>query len=130
MRKTGAPTGYRPPEHVRLRAGDAIALIPWAEAASDRHLAAHPEELERYGPHARDWCVHDLQWLSLWAIMDADGQAIDFHAQLDWLAHLLTARAYPLNSLADALDVLARELAPTLPEAALRLRAGAQRVRS
>lgn len=129
MRELAPPTGERPPQHITLRAGDVIALGPWAASAADRHLAAHPEELERYGPHARDWCVHDLQWVCLWAIMDADGQARVFDDQLDWLARLLTARAYPLSSLADALDSLAQELASTLPEAAVRLRAGAQRVR-
>ncbi len=129
MREIAAPTGYRPPQHVTLRAGDVIAPGPWAASAADRHLAAHPEELERYGVHARDWCVHDLQWLCLWAIMDVDGQALEFDAQLDWLARLLAARGYPLGSLADALDSLAEELPDTLRDAAVRLRAGAQRVR-
>jgi hypothetical protein len=123
------PSGQMPPQQVRLRAGEAIELAPWATAAADHHLAEHPEELERYGVHARDWCVHDLQWVCLWAIMDADGQAIDFDAQLAWLARLLAARAYPLGSLADALDSLAEELPDTLPDAAVKLRAGAQRVR-
>jgi hypothetical protein len=130
VRKLAPPTGQAPPQHVRLQTGDVIALAPWAASASDRHLAAHPEELDRYGPHARDWCEYDLQWLCMWAIMDADGQAVDFNEQLDWLARLLKARDYPLSSLADALDTLAQELAPALPGAALRLRAGAERVRA
>lgn len=130
MRELAPPSGHPPPHHVRLRAGDVIELAPWAVQASDRHLAAHPEELERYGRHARDWCAHDLQWLCLWAIMDADGQAVDFNAQLDWLARVLEARGYSLGSLAGALDTLAEELAPALPDAALSLQAGARRVRS
>ena len=129
MRELASPHGHPPPHDVRLRAGDVIALAPWAARASVRHLSTHPEELQRYGPNARDWCAHDLQWLSLWALMDADGQAVDFDAQLDWLAQILEARGYPLGSLADALDTLAEELAPAHPDAALRLQAGARRVR-
>ena len=104
-------------------------LAPPAAKAGDRHLAAHPAELERYGPHARDWCAKDLQWLLLWAVMDADGQGIDFDAHLDWLARVLAARGYPMASLADALVTLADEIAPTLAPAAVKLRAGAGRVR-
>jgi hypothetical protein len=129
VRKPAPATGDAPPPQVRLRAGETIALGPFAEAASDRHLAAHPAELERYGSGARDWCVNDLQWLLLWAIMDADGQALDFDSQLDWLARLLAARDYPMSSLADALDALAEAIAQTLPAAAGNLRAGARRVR-
>jgi hypothetical protein len=130
MKRVAAPSGEMPPQQVRLRAGDLIELGPWAAAAAGRHLAAHPDELERYGVHAHDWCAHDLQWLGLWAVMDADGQAVDFDAQLDWLARVLEARDYPSSSLADALEILADEIAPGLDDAAARLRAGAQRVRS
>jgi hypothetical protein len=129
MRRLPPAIGEGPPRHVRLRAGETIVLTAFAEAASDRHLAAHPAELERYGSAARDWCVNDLGWLLLWAVMDADGQAVDFDAQLDWLARVLAARGYPLSSLADALDVLADEIAETLSGAAVKLRAGASRVR-
>jgi hypothetical protein len=129
VRELAPPSGELPPQQVRLRAGDVVALAPWAAAAGDRHLVAHPDELERYGAHARDWCVHDLQWLGLWAVMDADGQAVDFDAQLDWLARILAARDYPLGSLADALETLADEIPPGLDDAAAGLRAGARRVR-
>jgi hypothetical protein len=111
--------------------GREVALAPLAEAASDRHLATHAEELERYGPHARDWCVHDLQWLALWAAQDADGQGVDFTEQVDWLARVLDARGYPLASLADALGTLAGELRSAgLGTAAGVLEAGAARVRA
>jgi hypothetical protein len=129
VKEVATPTGDGPPRQVRLRAGDVVALVPLAAQASERHLAAHPAELERYGARARDWCANDLQWLLLWAIMDADGQAVDFDAQLDWLARVLAARDYPMSSLADALDALAEEIAPTLSAAAVKLRAGAHRVR-
>jgi hypothetical protein len=129
VRRPAPAPGEAPPSHVRLRGGGTIVLGPFAEAASDRHLAAHPAELDRYGSGARDWCVNDLRWLLLWAIMEADGQAIDFDSQLDWLARLLAARDYPMSSLAGALDVLADEIAQTLPAAAGKLREGARRVR-
>ena len=130
MREVAPPSGQLPPATVRLRSGEVVALPPFAEAASDAHLAAHPDELERYGEHARAWCVHDLQWLALWTAQDADGQNVELDTQLDWLARLLDARGYPVTSLADALGTLADELRGTLPGAAGRLDAGAARVRA
>ena len=103
MRELAPPSGQLPPATVRLASGEEIALPPFAGGASDRHLAAHPEELERYGEHARAWCVHDLQWLASWAVQDADDQGVDLATQIDWLARILDARDYPLASLADAL---------------------------
>ena len=114
---------------MRLASGEEVALPPFAEAASDRHLAAHPRSSSATAPHTRAWCVHDLQWLALWAVQDADGQGVDLAAQLDWLARVLDARGYPLVSLADALGTLADELRGTLPGAADLLDAGAARVR-
>ena len=129
MRELAPPSGQQPPLTVRLRAGDELALLPLAQAASDRHLEAHPEELERYGPHARDWCVHDLQWLASWAVQDADGQDVDFPAQLDWLAQVLDARGYPLASLVDAVGVLAAEVRGAHAVAGELLAACAERLR-
>ena len=129
MREVAPPSGQLPPDTAPLAGGAEVELAPLAEAATDRHLHAHPEELARYGPHARAWCVHDLQWLALWAAQDADGQGVDFRAQLDWLARVLDARGYPPASLADALGTLADELRGTLPGAADALEAGAARVR-
>lgn len=129
MKDLAPPSGQMPPQQIRLKAGDAIELAPWATAAADHHLSEHPEELERYGVHARDWCVHDLQWLAMWAVKDADGQGVDFAAELGWLARVLEARNYPLSSLADALETLADEAASGLDDAVAGLRAGARRVR-
>ena len=88
-----------------------------------------PRSSSATAPHTRAWCVHDLQWLALWAAQDADGQGVDLAAQVDWLARVLDARGYPLASLADALGTLADELRGTLPGAADLLDAGAARVR-
>jgi hypothetical protein len=128
VRDVAPPSGQQPPAEVLLGGGTIVELRPVAAAASDRHLSDHPELVERYGPHTRAWCVHDLQWLLLWAAQDADGQGVDFAAQLDWLVRVLDARDYPLDSLADALDTLAAEAA-ALPGAGDLLRAGAARVR-
>ena len=129
MRDVAPPSGQQPPPELWLQDGRAVELQPLAAAASDRHLADHPELVERYGPHTRALCVHDLQWLLLWAAQDADGQGVDFAAQLDWLVRVLAARDYPLDSLADALDTLAGEAA-ALPGAGEGPRAGAARVRA
>jgi hypothetical protein len=128
MRDVAPPSGQQPPPEANLQDGRAIELHGLAAAASDRHLADHPELIERYGPHTRAWCVHDLQWLLLWAIQDADGQGVDFAQQLDWLVRVLEARDYPLPSLADALDTLAAEVG-ALPGAGDRLRVGVAQVR-
>ena len=129
MRETAPPSGQLPPQDVRLRDGSLIELVAPAIAASQRHLAAHPEERERYAPYAEDWCVHDLQWLLFWAILDADDQGVDLPAQVDWLARVLGSRGYPLASLADALETLADEAGSVFAGAAQRLRASAARVR-
>ena len=129
MREVAPPSGQMPPEEIRRPDGSELPLRPIAERASDRHLETHADELARYGPHARDWCVHDLQWLLLWAVQDADGQGVDFDAQVRWLASVLGARDYPLGSLADALETLAGEVEGVAAGAAGRLRDGAVLVR-
>ena len=129
-RAVAPPSGQGPPDEVRLRDGTAIGVAGPAAIASDRHLARHPEELARYGPHTRAWCRHDLQWVLSWAVQEADGQPVELLAQIDWLARVLGARGYPLASLADALDELAGVAVESrLDGAAHRLRAGAERVR-
>jgi hypothetical protein len=129
MRDVAPPSGQLPPADVTRADGSTLALRPIAECASDRHLETHAEELERYGPHARDWCVHDLQWLLLWAVQDADGLGVEFGAQVQWLASVLDARGYPLASLADALETLAGEAEEAASGASGRLRDGAVLVR-
>jgi hypothetical protein len=129
VRQLAPPTGQQPPPEVVLRDGTVVALAGHAAAASNRHLARHPEETTRYGPYTRDWCVHDLQWVLSWAVLDADAQAVDLLAQLDWLARVLSARRYPGESLAEALETLASVVGAELPAAAARLRVGAARVR-
>ncbi|HWT25569.1 MAG TPA: hypothetical protein VN213_18840, partial [Solirubrobacteraceae bacterium] len=117
MRGLAPPTGQAPPADLVLRDGTTVDVAGLAATASDRHLARHPEEIERHGPYTRDWCRHDLQWVLSWAALDADRGAVDLLAQLDWLARVLSARGYPLASLAEALETLADVAEEELPAA-------------
>ena len=114
---------------VQLRDGSAVELRPPRSSRRTVISPSTPSSSSATAPHTRAWCVHDLQWLLLWAVQDADGQGVDFAAQLDWLVRVLDARDYPLASLADALDTLAGA-AGAVAGAADRLRAGAVRVRA
>lgn len=105
------PTGgMAPPTTATLPDGTPLDLIPLAREIADEHLARHPEEVERYGDAGRAWCVHDNQHLLNWAALDLAG-ALDFDAQLRWLANVLTSRGYPLESVADDLRIAASVLA-------------------
>jgi hypothetical protein len=129
VRQAAPPTGQAPPAEALLRDGTLVPLAATAAAAAERHLTQHPEEIDHHGPHTAAWCRHDLQWVLSWAVQAADGQPIEFAAQLDWLARILAARDYPIASLADALDELAAAAEPSLPGAAALLRDEATRVR-
>ena len=83
-----------------------LELRPLACAISDRHLRRHPDDIERYGQVARDWCIHDNQHLLNWAVLDA-ADALAFQEQLAWLANVLGSRGYPLANLADDLETAA-----------------------
>ena len=120
------PGGEQPP----LRAAD-VDLPPIAAEVARRHLAAHPEEVERYGEMAREWCEHDTRWLLAWAAMEVAGHGVKLAEQVDWLAKVLGSRGYPLSSLADVLDACAEVSEGALPPGAPeRLREASARVRS
>ena len=87
--------------------GVVLDLRPLAGEISERHLRRHPEDMERYGELARDWCIHDNQHLLNWAALDAEG-ALSFPEQLAWLANVLGSRGYPLPHLADDLATAAQ----------------------
>lgn len=119
-----------PPATAR-RDGRAFDLEGPAAAASDRHLAAFPDELDRYEPEvARAWCRHDLQHVLHWAIADVDRADEDLLAQVAWLVGVLHARDYPV----ERLDPAFRTLADVVEEqtgddaVAARLREGAAHV--
>lgn len=102
MRLRPPSGGMAPPSTATLTDGTQLDLVPLAREISEEHLARHPGELERYGDAVRAWCVHDNQHLLNWAALDLAG-SVDLDAQLRWLAHVLTSRGYPLDSLVDDL---------------------------
>lgn len=106
-RRPVPPSGMPPPVTATLPDGVVLQLRPLAGEISERHLRRHPEDVERYGDLARDWCVHDNQHLLNWAALDAQG-ALSFQEQLAWLANVLGSRGYPLSSLADDLETAAQ----------------------
>lgn len=114
-RRLAPPGGWPAPPDFRAE----------AEEVARRHFAQHPEELERYGEHAMDWCVHDNQHILAWAAGDAEGST-DLEKEIHWLAGLLGARGYPLSSLADDLETAAG----VVPKFGDRLRAVAAVVRA
>jgi hypothetical protein len=132
-RRVAPPSGMPPPTTATLPDGVVLKLRPLASEITDRHLSRHPEDIERYGDVARDWCIHDNQHLVNWAVLDARG-ALSFQEQLAWLANVLGSRGYPLANLADNLETAAqatRELVSSdhTTEVAGTLQAGAKFVR-
>ena len=128
------PGGQPPPEHITL-ANRRIALSPIAATVTERFLERHPDELERYeNPElVREWCEHDTRHLIGWAAGEAE-RGTSLARQLDWLGVVLESRGYPVQRLADTLDIAADVLAETLGAQAEKinrsLRGGAEHVRS
>ncbi len=106
-RRPVPPSGSPPPVTATLPDGVVLDLRLLAGEISERHLRRHPEDVERYGELARDWCIHDNQHLLNWAALDAEG-ALSFPEQLAWLANVLGSRGYPLPHLADDLETAAQ----------------------
>ena len=105
-RAPARPGGSPPPVDVAF-AGARVPLIPLAEEVARRHLERHPDDVERYGELAWDWCVHDMRHVLSWALSEPAG-ILDMSQQVGWLARVLEAREYPLVNLADCLDEAAR----------------------
>ena len=128
--RTAPPTGWPAPTVAQL-AGAPVELTPLASEVADRYFARHPEDLERYGADvARAWELHDTLHLLNWAIGDVEGFVV-LDEQVGWLADVLAARDFPLDHLADNLEIAAdvaeqRVAAPV----AERLRAAAALVRA
>jgi hypothetical protein len=120
-RRVARPTGTPPPPRAE-HDGVEVALAPLAEETARRHLARHPEDVERYGDLALEWAVHDMQYALAWAFGDASG-LVDLDAQVAWLARVLDARGYPRANLADCLRTAAEVVADEYPDVAERLAA-------
>jgi hypothetical protein len=130
--RTAPPSGWPPPADAQLGTAT-LDLGPLAEAVADRYFAAHPEDLERYGPDvARAWELHDTRYLLSWAIGDVEDR-VELERQVAWLARILEARKFPLDHLASNLDLAADVMADAVDggaPVAERLRAAAELVRS
>ncbi len=128
------PGGQPPPEHITLE-GQRISLAPIAAVVTDSFIARHPDELDRYeSPElVREWCEHDTRHLIGWAASEAE-RGSSLAKQLDWLGVVLESRGYPVQRLADTLEisaeVLAEQLGATAEKINRSLAAGAAHVRS
>jgi hypothetical protein len=96
-REVARPSGWTPPGEAWF-GGARIDLVPLAGEVADRHLARHPEDVERYGDVAREWAVHDMRHVLHWAFGDHGG-LVELDRQVGWLARVLGARDYPLENL-------------------------------
>ena len=109
--------GTPPPGSATLEDGSTCFLAPLAHEIARRHLAAFPDEAERYGPAGLEWCAHDVQWILAWAAADAAGHAGLLRRQLDWLGDLLAARGYPRERVTRAVEQAADLVAEEHPRA-------------
>ena len=126
---TAPPSGWPPPVESHLQ-GERIELVPLAAEVADRYFARHPGDLERYGPDvARAWEMHDTQHLLNWAIGDVEG-FIRLADRVTWLADVLAARGFPLDHLADNLEIAADVIDARSTAVAERLRGAAALVRA
>ncbi len=135
MRKRLArPGGQPPPAHITLE-GRRVALPPIAATVTDRFLARHPDEVERYEDpeRVREWCEHDTRHLIGWAAAEAE-RGSPLAKQLDWLGVVLESRGYPVQRLGDTLEISAEVLREQLGSQAepieASLTAGAAHVRT
>jgi hypothetical protein len=131
-KQVAPPSGMPPPETVTGPHGAELDLVAIARDTCAVYDAEFPDERERYGPAGPDWCRHDCQHLLNWAVLSLT-EALDFEAQLAWLARVLEMRDFPISRLARCLEMLAqavRESTPSEPHVADRLDAGAAFVAS
>ena len=133
MTRLSPPTGAPPPQVVALDDGGVVELGPLANAVAVRYYDAYPDEIERYGPAGRAWCIHDNLYLLAWAYAAQRGD-LRFDEQVLWLARVLHSRGFELARLAHDLRiaadvVLAERLVDADPVAGV-LREGAATVES
>jgi hypothetical protein len=116
QRTPSRPSGWPPPVETAF-GGERLPLTPLAEEVARRHLAHHPDDVERYGALAEEWAVHDMQHVLAWAFGESSG-FVDLGRQVGWLAGVLDARGYPLANLADCLVDAADVVDERVPDAA------------
>ncbi len=100
MTRRNPPGGVTPPAAFELADGSHVDLGPLAARLCRAYYEAYPDDLERYGSAGQAWCDHDSRYLLAWALEDARAGTVDCVAQVQWLARVLTARAFPIERLA------------------------------
>jgi hypothetical protein len=131
---TDPPSGHPPPEAAPLPTGEWLELGPIVEEICRRYRAEFPDEHQRYGDAGFEWCLHDNRYIVAWAAHDVGKLGVDLVKEIEWLARVLAARAFPLDRLARdleiAADVWAEQAGPKSPRLSERLREAAEHVRS
>ena len=100
--------------------GRALQLEPLAQDVTRRFLAEFPDERDRHGDAAEEWCLHDNQYLLAWAVEDLRLRG-RFAMNVNWLAGVLRSREYPLERLERDLELAADVLAAAAPAYAAEL---------
>jgi hypothetical protein len=119
-------------QRVASPGGREINLVELGRTAARAYADEFPDERERYGPAAAEWCRHDIQHLLNWAVLSLTHE-LDYERELAWLARVLEARDYPLPRLARCLELLAgtvRDAFPEEPEIAARVEHAASYIAS
>ncbi len=135
MSRPMPPSGAAPPTQAHMGADSNLQLAPLAREICRRYMSEFPDEDERYGDVANEWCVHDNQYLLAWAIQDARDKTVRFVEQALWLHDVLFHRGFPVERLARDLEIAAELVGETLAieplgaETVARLRSGAVAVR-
>ena len=98
----------------------AVELGPLCEEIAARYFARYPDDRDRYGSEvARAWEIHDTRHVLSWAIGDVEGRT-DLNAQITWLASVLQARDFPLDSPWPPTSISQPSSPPSASTAALR----------
>jgi hypothetical protein len=121
MTRAAPPSGAAPPRAFEFADGTVIDLGPLALELCTRYYDVYPDDLERYGEPGRAWCEHDSRYLLAWALEDGRAGAVNCVEQVQWLARVLVARAFPIERLARHVELTAAILrAPRLGDVGIR----------
>lgn len=100
--------------------GRSVALEPLAREIAARFHREYPDELERDGVAAEEWCIHDNKYLLAWAVGSLTLPK-SFEPNILWLAGVLAARDYPVERLSRDLELAADVVREALPAHAVEL---------
>lgn len=98
--------------------------LPLAETVCGRWYAEFPETDARYGERGRAYCAHDTAYLIAWLADELDlGLEGSYARGVAWLASVLEARDFPMESFRRSLTLVGEALAAERPEDAARIAA-------